>query len=546
MNKLKRLCAFILMINIAMITAGCNGDKTADRTISYEVAAYPVNIDPQLAAGETDLLIVRNIFEGLFRLDKNGEPVEGAVSGYTVSEDGLTYTFHLSDQAVWQDDTPLTAEDFVFGFRRGVDPVTKAPSAELLANIKGAAEIISGKKSTDTLAVTAEGEHTLKIELMKKDPDFPMILTTAICMPCNKDFFDKSSGTYGLTQNTILANGSFTLKRWQEKTSIRLNRNTSYVGSFTAKPGAVLLSVPEKSGNTNSSTESNTATPKALWERIKEGTVDAGKLDTTAIAAAESAGLTLTSIEDTCWAAVINPQAAVGNVHIQKALRNSMHRNVYEAELPNGFTLANSLIPADTTIHGASHRSLITKDYSFPYDPVAAQKNFADEVKKLPGKKLPDTALIYADEPGMKEAASLIAAQWQQNLGLYLNIEGMSRDKLLSSVAAGKYQIALYPVSSADFTSVSLLKQFLSGSPSNVFGYKDTRFDTALSQVDTAAESAVLASQLSSAEDILLSYNGITPVFYTASVYAASPLLQDMTVFVSKGPIDFSSVGKTD
>lgn len=536
---MKRAAALCLSLCLFVSAAGCGGDKTADAVITYGMEARPVTLDPQLASDETELLIVRNLFEGLFRLDKDGNLVDGAAESHSLSEDGRTYTFTLRE-AVWQDKkTPVTAADFVYGLRRAVDPATRAPFASLLSPIQGAADVLSGAAGPEALGVAALDDRTLTITLSEPDPDFPMVLTLAVSMPCNEAFFQKAAGMYGRSQETTAANGSFTLRRWEEDASIRLNRNKEYTGRFPAKPAAVVLATGREK-QTNDPDKDLTDLLYRL-NRLKDGTLDGGKISYSLEADLQSAGFSVTAYEDTCWAVAVNPDTPVGTPAMQKALRESINRNAAATALPSSFTRADRYVPAGLTLRGEANPAGAA--FQFPFDPQEARKALAAAAKAQKSKKLPTVTLLYADEPGMKEAASVIAQQWQQNMGLYCNVEARERARLLSAVSAGEFQIALIPFSSEDNTIQSFFRQFTaSGGRSS--GFKDTSYDAIVSQMTGGKTAEELADLSAQAEQKLLAYNGLTPVFFSSSAYALSERLLDVTVQPTGGQIDFAFAGK--
>ena len=535
-----RAAAILLCCSLLLSAAGCKEDKTANAIITFGMEDQPKTLDPQLASGETELLIVRNLFEGLLRKDKEGRIVEGAAESYHVSQDGRTYTFTLRE-AHWQNKEPVTAADFVFGLRRAVDPVNQAPFGALLTPIQGAAEILAGTAPADTLGVTAPDEKTVVITLTEADPDFPLLLTLGVAMPCNEAFYIKSAGMYGRSYETTASNGSFTLRRWEEDASIRLNRNKAYTGSFPAKPAAVVLATGrEKQTNDPDKDLDDTA---YRLNRLLDGTLDGGRFASAYTEQIENAGYTVTSFQDTCWAVAVNPQTPLGTTEVQKALRESINRNAVAAELPLYFSRADGYIPASATLRGTSFRAQIGTDYTFAFDPDGAREALAAAAKAQKNKKLPSVTLYYADEPGMKEAASIIAQQWQQNLGLYCNVEAKSRSSLLSSVSAGDYQIALVPYVSEDATVQSFLRQFCTGS-SRTAGFSDSVFDQTVTGMTGGKTTEELYAAAEQAEDALLAYNGLTPIFWSSSAYAISENILDLDIDAFGGRVDFSFVGK--
>src|SRR6202022_2550879 len=117
----------------------------------------PDNLDPNRSNFATEEAVIRQVFEPLLAFDKDLKPIPAAASSYDVSSDGKTYTFHLRAGAKWSDGQPVTAKDFVYSFKRILDPATAADYATFLtdAGIVGAADYNAGKGSADAVGVRA-------------------------------------------------------------------------------------------------------------------------------------------------------------------------------------------------------------------------------------------------------------------------------------------------------------------------------------------------------------------------------------------------------
>src|SRR6202035_4645515 len=127
----------------------------------------PDNLDPNRSSFATEAAVIRQVFEPLLNFDKDLKPVPAAASSFDVSQDGKTYTFHLRSGAKWSDGQPVTAKDFVYSFKRILDPATAADYASFLtdAGIVGAADYNAGKGSADAVGVRAKDDNTLEIQL---------------------------------------------------------------------------------------------------------------------------------------------------------------------------------------------------------------------------------------------------------------------------------------------------------------------------------------------------------------------------------------------
>ena len=162
---LKATCLILALLTVFSLAA-C-GDSYQDAIIYFEIPEKPYSLDPQTASTDSELVIVANIFEGLLRKNASGAIVCGACESF--ERNGLTYTFKLRKDILWSNEEPLTANDFVFAFRRAVSPETQAPFASRLFPIENAKEIYEGKKSAETLGVSAPDSYTFIIKLAYED-----------------------------------------------------------------------------------------------------------------------------------------------------------------------------------------------------------------------------------------------------------------------------------------------------------------------------------------------------------------------------------------
>lgn len=549
MALLKKAAALLVCAALLFTLAAC-GDDSADAVIRVELDSIPKTLDPQLASSESELLVVRNIYEGLFRMDENGDAVNGICTRYTLSDDHLTYTFSLNEAAVWKDKTPVTAQDFVFALRRAVDPITKAPLASTLSCIQNAPQILSGKLAVDQLGVTATDTHTLTIQLTYENPEFLEILASSIAMPCNEAFFLEAAGKYGLERETTLSNGSFRVYSWQDK-QMRLNRCTTYAGEYRAKCAAAELSLAD----TNDTTRA---------ERIGSGSIDLGRITDAELLATDKSRLTLTSFEDVCYMLMVNPASSVGNPHLASIWGRSFDRSRLKSENPY-LTVTDGAIPSALTIGGQSYTAQYL--YTFPYDPQGAKAQLLDGVAHLSSGKLPSIDLLYPDVPGMKEIVTAVALDWQTGLGAYVNVVALSQQEIADKVSSGDYQIAVLPVSSADGSVVSFLSAFAeevqkpadaeadtpaedTGDASsdvtvNRFGFAGSVYDEALAALTAGQYSTESLSLAARCEQLLAENPYITPLVFGRSHFAASGNMKsayflpggmcDLAVAVKKG-----------
>src|ERR1700722_3894695 len=155
----------------------------ATRVLKRGLPGEPRTLDPQLADDTFSFPVLRDLYEGLTAEDRNGQVVPGAAESWTVDETGTVYLFKLRPNAKWSNGDPTVASEFVQGLRRAVDPQTASGSSALLAVMKGASDIIAGRKKVTDLGVTAIDKSTVRIELEHPAPFVLQILSQPIAAP---------------------------------------------------------------------------------------------------------------------------------------------------------------------------------------------------------------------------------------------------------------------------------------------------------------------------------------------------------------------------
>ncbi len=189
----------------------------------------PQTLDPHRADGVPTLTILRDLFEGLTTTAPDGRIIPGAAGRWDISRDGMTYTFYLRDDGRWSNGDPLTAEDFVFSFRRAVDPDTAAAYGRMLAPIENAVPILAGDMPPDALGVDALNERTVQIRLDDPTPYFLGLLTHASTYPVHRPSLEQHGADFVRPPN-LVSNGAFRLVEWVPRSRIGLERNPEFHG----------------------------------------------------------------------------------------------------------------------------------------------------------------------------------------------------------------------------------------------------------------------------------------------------------------------------
>lgn len=209
------------------VRAGPRAPAAAEVVLRRGSGPEPDTLDPQRAEDETSRDIIRDLFEGLVGETAAGELVPGAAADWSVSPDGLHWSFTLRADGAWSSGDPVTAADFVAGLRRAVDPATASSSAALLAPIDGAMQVIAGELPPEALGVQATDSHRLELTLRTPTPYLLGLLTNPIAFPVHRPSVEEHGDRFARA-GRLVSNGAYRLDRWEPHSHVQLVRNPHY------------------------------------------------------------------------------------------------------------------------------------------------------------------------------------------------------------------------------------------------------------------------------------------------------------------------------
>lgn len=511
----KALPLLICLIFILFTLSSCG--ENSPKRLYYMTSDTITTLDPQLASNKIELMTAEGMFEGLYTSSK-GEIVLGAASGVDKSEDGLVYKFTLRDDIYWSNGEAVKADDFVFGLQRALIPATKAPYAYKLYCIKNARAVHAGELDYNSLGVKALDDKTVEITLENNYTGLEHVLSLPVAMPCNAEFFEKTGGRYGLNVDDIISNGTYYAKSWDDK-GISLSINKHYRAD-TANAG-VNVTYKKAEDNVNN--------------LINNGQLDLGEVSGMDTLLNNESEIKESTLLNTCYAVFINRSKSdgIGNKEIVKALNLSLSQTDTFSKLPSCFTAASTVIPPDLTVNGEKYgdaaNSLSNK---WEYNAEEAKSIYNNAVSKMSGKKLPQTTLIYPDEPGVNDAVKALVQTWQKNLGCYIDIKGVTSHEAVNMVASSNYQIAVIPITAYDGSAVSLITEF--GTSGRYKSVSDSAFDTIIDE-EKLSKSHDKISLIMSAEQHLLESGYVIPLFYGSTGISYSSEIDSSSIYSAAG-----------
>lgn len=541
-NIFLRGFALLLCGTFLLTTTGCSDSGTGE-VISYSLTANPKNLDPQTATGTDALLLVDNIFEGLYKKDADGNLVLGAAESCEKSDDGLEYRFTLPSDVRWKYYTTdnktsgdqeitanVTANDFVYAFTRLFDPNTNAPSASNYYCIKNAQAVKEGKLPSSELGVTAENDTTLVFTLSSANPLFEQLLAEPPAKPCNQQFFEQTTGRYGLSREAILTNGPFYVSEWSndsENTYVRIRQNNFYHDLDSVFAAGANLTV-------RTTDDAITAFTKGDIDSVSVNASDYGRI--------KGSKYPTTTYQNTVVGILLNPKEEhFSNDNIRKALALDMNREDFSATLTQDQLLADAIVPPSIHLGDASYREQVGTGLAPNYDPDQARSLFNQGTAQLQkaNKNLAafNTLTMLVPEEAAAPAQKILQL-WQKDLGIYLKTEILPQDEYLKRLSSGDFSCAVIQVSSVEDNPSSILNQFCTDT-SGDYSCSDPAYDKLLNAVAEQTQISGQADIYRQAEELLLDSGLFLPIYYQQNYFLTQSNIENLLFDAPSGRLYF-------
>ncbi|AEB30709.1 dipeptide-binding protein DppE [Carnobacterium sp. 17-4] len=526
MKRTVKQLSFLTLASLAVLSACGNTEQENTENAGEEQQILNLAADSEMDTMDTTISTtnftpMNNVFEGLITYDLDGNLVPGnAATMPEVSGDGLTYTFTLREDANWSNGTPVTADDFVFAWKRMVDPENGSGYAYLFSGIINNAEsILNGETSVDELGVEALDDKTLKVTLEKPVPYFLDVLTIPSYFPQNEAFVMEQGENYGLTAENAIYNGPFTLADWDAASgdSWKYLKNDDYWDKDT-----VILD------------EINTQVVKEVGTGLN--LYESGELDSITLSGDFVAQYTENPDFKTngkAWINYIEVNHAVpelANENIRKALTYAINRQGFtDNVLLNGSQPTFGHVPnglAKNPETGADFRE--DAGDVVEYNVETAQEAWQTGLEEL-GTESISLELTTSDSEDSKKLAEFLQSELQNNLpGLTIDIRQMPDNSRLDNIKSGNYEIATsYWL--ADFADpINFVERFDTDINRGNYSFEDidALIDQSNQQYDDALERW---NTLIEIEKVALGEHYVhVPVYQTAEAYLEKPYVKDI------------------
>ena len=471
--------------------------------IDVEVAS----MDPQIATDGTSFEVIADTTDGLYELDADGNPVPALAESVDKSADGLTLTYHLRD-AKWSNGTPVTAKDFVFAWRRAVNPVTASEYAFIvgIAGIKNADAVSSGEKPLEELGVTAVDDKTLKVELDVPVPFFESLMAFPTFYPVNEEFFTKCGDQYASTPDTLLSNGPFKITAYEPAaTTITLEKNPDYWDAGKVKLDGINYQVIKDS--------------QQAMLAYQNGDLDLVTLSGEQVEQFQADPEFKNIMAGYLWYMSPNTKVAgLENLNLRKALslcfdKEAVCKNILkDGSIPAYFAVPTLLA---TGPDGKDYREDAGSNY-FKTDKAEALKYWEEAKKELGVESLTYTMIVEDTESAIN-VAQFLQSEIQTTLpGITINLEQMPKKNRVERMQEGTFELGLTRWGPDYADPMTYLDMWITDSPNNYGFWSNAEYDSIIQSAkkgDLALDPAARWKALIGAEKIVCDNAVIFPVY---------------------------------
>ncbi len=432
-----------------------------------------------------------------------------------VTDSGLVYRFQLRDDLFWQNGEKVTAEDFVYAFRRLLSPETQAPFASDFLCIENAQAVLNGTASADALGVLAEGESTVLFTLTEENDDFLSLLATAAAMPCNRSFFESTHGKYGLEEDMILGNGAFYVSIWRDG-YLRIRKSKTYFNAEYVSASSVLFSFADQ----------NDQDPK---ERFLSETTCA-YLSQTDLSLSEA--YSVEKKENILCGIVFSKTGLFSDRDLRMALGYGCERERLETLLGESGTVAYGVIPGGVMHQRNSYRTLTEEAVTLPYDGDLALSAYQSWLKNHP-EGISSLTVIIEEGSGSEVYFSELSQSWQRDLSLFFTVEVLSKKDFERRLESGNYDCAVLSFSGTQSSPAEYLLDLF---PSD--GSYFTPPGEFYTLIERGKETGDLGNYLL-AEQLLVDEGILLPLYYRSSYFYQNRKVDGLIYDFDTNIIDF-------
>ena len=511
--KKKLLSVILAAVMCVTMLAGCGQSDTKQGSTGTGSGELVANLSTEpsdmFSATTTDtvsLSVLRHIMENLVMQDENDNVIPGCAESWTISEDNLTYTFKIREGMKWSNGEPVTAHDFVFGWKTLLDPATASEYAYIAYFIKGAEAFNTGVGTAEELGVVATSDYELVVTLERPTAYALDVFTFGVMAPINEKAYTEIGVGYGTEADKLVTNGPFTMQSWEHDNKIVLAKNNEFWNAEKV--------------NANSITFLMINDTNAVLNAYQAGECDIVGLTADQVALLQGEGETPMAYDDgSCFYLEFNlDRAPLNNANLRAAIASAIDAQSFvDNILKNNSKAAKGFTPA--AINGLEDKFVNEVGDTFRgFDVEYAKECYAKALEEL-GVDSVSLVMISDDGDTAQTYAAFVQEQLRTNLGLELTVNAMPFKNRLEAMTNKDFDI-VYAGWGPDYNDpMTFLDMFETGNGNNHTSYSSAEYDALLNEVRTLTDPKARMEKLGELEKLLMVDLPIAPIYWRSRDY---------------------------
>ena len=555
--KKRVLACLLAAVMTAGLLAGCGGDEksggggSSEQVLNISANSVVVGLNPLVNTTAPDNIAHNMIYDPLIRdrsaKDNTDEIVPAAAESWDVSEDGLTYTFHMNPDAKWSDGSKVTANDFEFTFKQMADPNTAATNAWLFDGVivNFSEALYNNGKTPDEIGVKALDEETLEIQLVHPASYF-LQLVAGSAYPVNQAKYEEYGSEYGTAPDKTVYNGPLKVTSWNQNTEMVLEKNDQYWGQEDMQLDKVNYKVIQ---------ESSTAVQAFINGELDVVSTSDTNWGKTITAAGDSQEMTVPSSAPDFFMFNLKNEY-LSNTKIRQALSIAFDRQEMVDTLRDGMSVPiYSMMPDTMKVGDQTYTELVDGQNYFVtqmqeeyQDPKALlQEGLAELGKSTDPSQMTIRYASRGTTELSKKIGEWMKQVWEEKLGINVQIDMMEWNIMWDKIDAGDYDIACggwgpyYNEPSALLQLFEPVNGYFNADKTGWNNEDSKKFTELLNQAKDVVDDKEKAEIYLQAEQLVVGNALIAPMYLEASPTYVKNHVKNYYV-ATNGLVDFSQV----
>ena len=527
----------LLMLGLSWASSLAGGTRVskgidaATGTVTLALADEPPQLDSTRSTDTISSMVLGHVTEGLIKNGEGGKLAPGVAERWEITDNAAT--FWLRPDARWSDGKPVTAHDFVFAWRKTVDPKTASEYATIFFAIKNAEAINKGQAPVSSLGVRAEGDRILRVELVRPVAYFDKLMLFKSFNPIREDFFNATRGRYGADADTLLYNGPFKITRWVHGSQLRMEKNPYYWDKSRVKVNVLDFAY-------------FSSDPNALINLYKDGKIALAGLNQENLNEALVKRWPINRFQRGSVAYMeFNHRKGrpTANLHLRRAIQLVIDPDevVYRVIKLPGNLPGRSLFPVWLDGAEGKFREEYPARRIMP-DPVEARRQLALAKKELGVDKIPPLTLLADDGALGDKLTEYFQETFRRELGLEIRIDKQIFKQRLAKMTAGDFDIVSAGWNPDYPDPLTFADLYASWNSNNRGRYSNPELDRLVAIAQNSTDVRTRMDIFGKIQEILIDNPPMVPTYEPGVVYVVDPRLKGVVRRVAGFDPDYTNV----